>query len=199
MKVKRHTPKQNDTLPSRKEWEASGFAVPDDLCSDTPKAKVALAPVGSIAEAQAEMLGVKCPHKVVHPEPQKHCCKCGKIVKSAICEEGICPDCFDPSPAKVAQHTPTPWNVLSPKGTLCAWRIVSNDDCNVAFVAQRLSNAEADANAAFIVTACNAHDELVAALRNLEAELHLAYDDVPAGVDACMAQARAVLRKSGAL
>lgn len=61
MKVKRHTPKQNDTLPSRKEWEASGFAVPDDLCSDTPKAKVALAPVGSIAEAQAEMLGVKCP------------------------------------------------------------------------------------------------------------------------------------------
>lgn len=57
------------------------------------------------------------------------------------------------APAQSGQHTPGPWNILSPKGTLCAWRIVSNDDCNVAFVAQRLSNTAADANAALIAQA----------------------------------------------
>jgi hypothetical protein len=65
------------------------------------------------------------------------------------------------APAKSGQHTPGPWNILSPKGTLAGWRIASNDDCTVAFVVERLNNDAADSNARLIAAA----PELLEALK----------------------------------
>lgn len=56
------------------------------------------------------------------------------------------------------QHTPTPWHVWS-QGL--ETKVRSGVDLNIAST-HGISSKD---NAAFIVRACNAHDELVAALR----------------------------------
>jgi len=53
-----------------------------------------------------------------------------------------------------ATHTPTPYRVYASR------RIMGPDSTYVG-------SATSEENAAFIVRACNAHDELVAALRNI--------------------------------
>jgi len=73
-------------------------------------------------------------------------------------------------------HTPTPWavHVYGARSVeihsdvlpaIVAVMPDANDDPDLP--ADCLDNAEAQANAAFIVCACNAHDELVAALDDL--------------------------------
>jgi len=62
------------------------------------------------------------------------------------------------------QRTPGPWKQVHKVPTLInscsAFRSVAETGCG-----RRKLTPEDEANAAFIVTACNAHDELVAALR----------------------------------
>lgn len=65
------------------------------------------------------------------------------------------------------QHTPTPWKVVRLSD------LIGVLDANGFGVADLVPPSNRDtsnnaANAAFIVTACNAHDELVAALRRIE-------------------------------
>jgi hypothetical protein len=67
-------------------------------------------------------------------------------------------------------HTPTPWLYEITSDHAPAFIYVENSDNDLAGIAIAdckavdLTYAECDANAAFIVRACNAHDELVAAL-----------------------------------
>jgi hypothetical protein len=122
-----------------------------------------------------------------------------------------------------AQHTPTPWQVdsgdelaiqsveggaqiatvLGPDDFLCR-----DDDDDEVF------EEECEANAAFIVRACNAHDDLVAALKSalayVDAEAMLKDDDLHVSSVKCMdlrdgvvrqfdcEAARATLAKAGA-
>ena len=63
------------------------------------------------------------------------------------------------------KHTPTPWNYSS--GMVWAGR---GEEIAVARAArddEATSPCERDANAEFIVRACNAHDELLEALRSI--------------------------------
>lgn len=90
-----------------------------------------------------------------------------------------------------ATHTPTPWNVTRDENHV---RALIRDagfmrvaECGRAFVP-----GIAEANAAFIVRACNAHDELVAALRKVEHTI----TGTPAVL--CLGTIRAALAKAGA-
>lgn len=63
-------------------------------------------------------------------------------------------------------HTPLPWIVSTQNERL----ILSAKGDAVATVLAGIPFAEQDANAAFIVTACNAYPELVEALQNVLAD-----------------------------
>jgi len=99
---------------------------------------------------------------------------------------------------KNAQHTPTPWHTGEGK----AERIIYAADGFAvadATVFHGLHVESPTANAAFIVRACNAHDELVAALKGLLDDMR----DIR-GIDPeeykpeSFAAARAALAKVGA-
>ena len=89
-------------------------------------------------------------------------------------------------------HTPTPWvvdDLMIFEASKRGWKIA-----NLCGWDSHQSKIEMTANAAFIVTACNAHDQLIAALERLVAD----YQDVPDATDAdgqaVFEQARAALR-----
>lgn len=86
-----------------------------------------------------------------------------------------------------AARTPGPWNARKPAFQE-SMRIMSADCDIVAGVVAE------PADAAFIVQACNAHDELVAALQRALR----AHTDAPALEPAWCAQARAALAKAEA-
>jgi hypothetical protein len=64
-----------------------------------------------------------------------------------------------------AQHSPTPWSIDSRQKYLVTCGKPHVDRARVASCASYDNGSRAEANAAFIVRAVNAHDELVAALR----------------------------------
>lgn len=75
----------------------------------------------------------------------------------------------EPAPVS-GQHTPTPWIVtdqLTANGLPHRW--IADCGANNAIVTQQTGNVasreHAQANAAFIVKACNCHDQLVQALQ----------------------------------
>lgn len=84
----------------------------------------------------------------------------------------------EPKPMKT--HTPTPWRlhersnraIIAPTGhliaevTMCNKHIKTEDD-----------RSETEANAAFIVTACNVHDDLVKALKDMLTYEGMDYND----------------------
>lgn len=63
-----------------------------------------------------------------------------------------------------ATHTPTPWNVTRDENDARAL-IRDGNFMRVAECGRAFVPGIAEANAAFIVRACNAHDELVATLK----------------------------------
>lgn len=82
-----------------------------------------------------------------------------------------------PNVTPAATHTPTPWKVHP---TVNQHRYNAALDFGPSGIAvgvvwgpfeKRAMDAETEANAAFIVRACNAHDELVAALKDAEKRL----------------------------
>lgn len=96
---------------------------------------------------------------------------------------------------KQTAHTPTPWEAcgnlvrtartdVDPSGLLVC-------DCP-ANVGNRIEDA------AFIVRACNAHDDLVAALRKAEFTLQTLTSRTARERDACVVEIRAALAKAGA-
>lgn len=104
-----------------------------------------------------------------------------------------------------AQHTPTPWiEQEMPIG--CNDRITADDGegttvCEFPY--------GLDANAAFIVRACNAHEELIAALRDdvkamdnvvayLRKHAHLLPPMTTTGLEVAAEKARAALAKADA-
>ena len=97
------------------------------------------------------------------------------------------------------QHTPTPWidetasNPLSSTdGRHYIWSDMDNEnDKCVAIVPD-------EANAAFIVRACNAHDELVATMRQIVIEATESPNCDAVRVALILQQARAALAKAGA-
>lgn len=72
-----------------------------------------------------------------------------------------------------SKHTPTPWAFEPDHSKRDGSQFIFSDadrDTWVATAENRETNgAEASANAAFIVRACNSHDALVAALREIAA------------------------------
>ena len=66
-------------------------------------------------------------------------------------------------PQQPAAHSPLPWRVTPPKGTLASWTITS--DCDVAQVLWTGSNERAYDNAKLIIRAVNHADKLAEALR----------------------------------
>jgi hypothetical protein len=76
--------------------------------------------------------------------------------------------------AKLTEHTPTPWRVIEESDyaapmAKCEFAIEAADEMTIAvLVADQVPAHEA--NAAFIVKACNAHDKLEARIKELEVE-----------------------------
>jgi hypothetical protein len=60
-----------------------------------------------------------------------------------------------------AKHTATPWTLIGKQGTA----IWAGDEIVATVEGSRTNHATARATAEFIVLACNAHDDLVAALK----------------------------------
>ena len=103
-------------------------------------------------------------------------------------------------------HTPTPWRYGLKVSKRPAWEKILSGPIHVATVVQcdsspirvlndtPKSQAEAEANAAFIVRACNSHAQLVAALEKLIDHASETYPhfESPRG-QADIAQARAAL------
>lgn len=91
-------------------------------------------------------------------------------------------------------HTPTPWNWHGPymTGAYKVSAMDAEDKLALRLYVEPSSNAEADAK--FIVRACNAHDELVAALRCIDAALNQ-NKTFPADVELARAECRAALEK----
>jgi len=81
------------------------------------------------------------------------------------------------STANTTQHTPTPWRVVS--GTLIKDELMpfDRDERDTALIASTGGTAASDkaqANATFIVRACNSHEQLVALTRRAQ-EILAAY------------------------
>ena len=97
------------------------------------------------------------------------------------------------------QHTPTPWKVLQAGDPSGVPRVTSDKGgvaviCVNRYMGEKGPSAEESANAAFIVRACNAHDELVAALRELLWTEQ--FDDDDPRLIAARLQSRAALAKA---
>lgn len=80
------------------------------------------------------------------------------------------------APASMAMHTPTPWQ-LSPDDKTCIWGHRVNDATGITAsyfftLAETMGyKTEREANAAFIVRACNSHAQLVDALDDCQGVL----------------------------
>ena len=100
---------------------------------------------------------------------------------------------------KQTAHTPTPWKADSLQPIV--WSPVGEYECREIIAETRdtnIPNGTATANAAFIVRACNAHDDLVAALRKAEFTLQTLTSRTARERDACVVEIRAALAKAGA-
>ena len=89
-------------------------------------------------------------------------------------------------------HTPGPWRVVeSPQGNY----IIESDECGE--IAKCKATANGEALSAFIVRACNAHDELVAVLEFAAAALQLHANEFPSDYEnaAALKSVRAALAK----
>lgn len=91
------------------------------------------------------------------------------------------------------KHTPTPWNVNQGRITADGVTVATSyapSNATVNSIALR------DANAAFIVRACNAHDELVEILERARGVVQMVDDaeggqiDLLSAIDARLAKAR---------
>jgi hypothetical protein len=80
----------------------------------------------------------------------------------------------------VTEHTPTPWHAGSTAHTELVMAFRDNVECVISESDPEIDMplAEAHANAAFIVKACNSHDALVKALQ----AVLTAWDALPPGV-----------------
>jgi hypothetical protein len=98
------------------------------------------------------------------------------------------------------QHTPTPWSVCSaPANDL--WYVGISIEASGARVADTcILNNHHTEDAAFIVLACNAHDELVAALKFCVIEIAgIRNRKLTRGEEVALDAARAALAKAGAV
>ena len=93
----------------------------------------------------------------------------------------------------VNKHTPGPWEVDRANPEMVYTEYVDNDgasryicDCDSDILPQK----EYEANAAFIVRACNAHDELLAALEELLKYKGVMSDESVSMAKAIIARAR---------
>ena len=69
--------------------------------------------------------------------------------------------------ANMPKHTPGPWYAVTGDRAVTIGAAILGEHAPLATVDYTEENAQA--NAAFIVRACNVHDDLLAALRELEA------------------------------
>jgi hypothetical protein len=95
-----------------------------------------------------------------------------------------------------AQHTPTPWDVIVSASRLCHVETAHDNPAGAGMPVCSVPVKRAE-DAGFIVLACNAHDELVAALAMFERVGYGASIDQFAFHDA-LVNARAALAKAGA-
>lgn len=86
-----------------------------------------------------------------------------------------------PTPAAHAQHTPTPWKWTGTKQSPHLNAYLQVGDSYVLFVPEGVD----EANAAFIVEACNAHAALVAENARLTRSLQTALFVARGGADEC--------------
>lgn len=100
-------------------------------------------------------------------------------------------------------HTPGEWKTshffLNPPG-VPQWHIFTTAPSDGAYIAVTCGNADAEtreANAERIVLCCNAHDDLVAALKALLSDNLGPQIDDGANWDACCDMAKAALAKAG--
>jgi hypothetical protein len=75
----------------------------------------------------------------------------------------------------MSKHTPTPWkasgnSIINSEDTIC----IANIECDGGYEAQ---GEQRDANAKFILKACNSHEKLVAALNTCVGLLEISADD----------------------
>jgi hypothetical protein len=95
-------------------------------------------------------------------------------------------------------HTEGPWTVGGTYRTHNSptrfWETCGHAEAGHAFYAHGASQDESHANAEFIVRACNAHDELLAALKGLTAAVH----DAGFSIKLCVPETAHLLRISNA-
>lgn len=93
----------------------------------------------------------------------------------------------------MTEHSPTPWRLLpraDPTDRLC---IVDGDGIAVQFPLMDLPPPQECANTEYVILCVNAHDELVAALEKLLAEL---WRGLPEQIEAARTHAYAALAKA---
>lgn len=87
--------------------------------------------------------------------------------------------------------SPLPWScyesTLSKNGNL--WFVIADSE-------RRVAETYSEAHARFIVTACNAHHDLLAALKNALVELEVNGDSIGAVVDVLESEGRAAIAKA---
>lgn len=91
------------------------------------------------------------------------------------------------------EHTPTPWINDNSDTRYDERRILG---FHGELIANVMTEKMKDANAAFIVTACNAHDELVSALTNLLFHAE-EFTELPTNASNAIAMARSTLKSAG--
>lgn len=99
----------------------------------------------------------------------------------------------------MSAHTPVPWTAGFHGLTVDAVHPVRNDATGttpLAFTTGYFGLEQQEANTAFIVRACNAHDDLVAALRAVVACGALDRSGADANTANALAVARAAIRKA---
>ena len=97
-------------------------------------------------------------------------------------------------------HTPTPWR-LARRSEYDLLTVIETEDDYIADCTEQVGDDRDEANAAFIVLAVNAHDELVAALQKIiDMNVQYAkdrYGDAGKAEDmACVVVARSALSKA---
>ncbi len=102
-----------------------------------------------------------------------------------------------------SKHTPTPWTLDTHKytddGNKCRTFVIHGKDYAIGRIQGPFAvigkDAEKEANAAFIVRACNAHDELVRALETAETYFNEYAAETPASAHT-LHHVRAALAKA---
>lgn len=79
----------------------------------------------------------------------------------------------------MVEHTPGPWTVAKRNSKLVSLISANSEggDANGGVYVAKTQGPDSDANAAFIIRACNSHYDLIEALREARAALHQHYVD----------------------